>query len=227
MTGMRAAIIAAMIVACGAGATQAQMPAEWPKAAGAVLDAIEKGTPLEGRPRANNLYWRGWDTARKWRLANNNNTEIIFAEYLAWVQICRTMGCEGDTVGGKPYRNAAAKVRAEKARSGGQDPVVEAAYRWTESFGAQATGTSAKAAKANAQLWGKNRDEVAGDFATTNIFVLGWLVAQQQPSIEGKVDTLARFGLFAHGLGWIGDRCLDIRRVAAVLDGEPKVEACK
>lgn len=224
--GIRAAVIAAVIVVCGAGAAQAQ-PAEWPRAADAILDIIEKGTPLAGVPRQANLYRRGWDTARKWRLLNNGNTEITFAEFMSWVQICRSMGCEGDTVGGKPYRNAAAEVKAERARAGGQDPVVEAAYRWTEAVGAQASGASAKAAKANAQLWGKNRDEVAGDFATTNIFVLGWLVAQSQPSIEGKVDTLARFGLFAHGLGWIGDRCLDIRRIAAVLDGEPKVEVCK
>lgn len=225
MTGMRAAIIAAIVML--SGPTQAAMPPEWPRAAGAVLDAIEKGTPMEGRPRAANLYWRGWDTARKWRLANNNNTEIIFAEYLSWVQICRTMGCEGDTVGGKPYRTAAAEVRAERTRSGGQDPAVDAAYRWTEALGAQASGAWAKGAQANAALWGKHRDEVAGDFATTNIFVLGWLVAQQQPLVDDKVNTMARFGLFAHGVGWIGERCLDIRRIAAVLDGEPKVEACK
>lgn len=227
MTGMRAAIIAAVIVACAGGTAQANMPPEWPKAASAVLDAIEKSTPLEGRARANNLYWRGWGMARKWRQLNNGNTEITFAEFLSWVQICRTIGCTGDTVGGKPYRNVAAEVKAEKMRNGGQDPAVEVVYRWAESIGAQAAGASAKAAKANAELWGRNRGEVAGDFATSNIFVLGWLVAQQEPSIEGKVDTLARFGLFAHGLGWIGERCLDIGRIAAVLDGEPRVEACK
>ena len=226
MMGIRAAMIGAMIVACAAAA-RAQMPAEWPKAAGAVLDAIEKDTPLMGKPRPQNLYWRGWHMARRWRQHNNRNTEITFAEYLSWVEICRTMGCEHDTAGGKPYRTAAAEVKAEKARAGGQDPAVEAAYRWTETVGAQATGASATAAKANAGLWRKNRDEVAGDFATSNIFVLGWLVAQQQPSVEGKVDTLARYGLFAHGLGWIGERCLDISRIAAVLDGEPKVETCK
>lgn len=227
MTGMRAAIVAAVMAICATGTAQANMPPEWPKAAAAVLDVIEKSTPIEGRPRAQNLYWQGWGMARRWRQYNNGNTEITFAEFLSWVQICRTMGCAGDTVGGKPYRNAAAEVKAEKARNGGQDPAVEAAYRWTEAIGAQATGASAKAAKANAQLWGKNRGEVAGDFATSNIFVLGWLVAQQEPSIEGKVDTMARFGLFAHGLGWIGERCFDISRIAAVLDGEPKVETCK
>lgn len=226
MMGMRAAAIATVMVACGVTAAQAQ-PAEWPRAGNAILDIIEKDTPMGGAPRPANLYRRGWDTARKWRLLNNGNTEITFAEFMSWVQICRSMGCEGDTVGGKPYRNAGAEVKAERMRAGGQDPVVEAAYRWTASVGAQASGASGKAAKANAELWGKNRDEVAGDFATTNIFTLGWLIAQQQPSIEGKVDTLARFGLFAHGMAWIGDRCLDIRRIAAVLDGEPKVEACK
>lgn len=227
MTGIRAAIIAVMAMACAAGAVQAQMPAEWPKAAGAILDIVEKDTPLMGTPRASSLYWRGWDMARKWRQHNNRNTEITFAEYMSWVQICRTMGCEKDTMGGKPYRTAATEVTAERMRSGGQDPAVEAAYRWTESVGAQASGASAKAAKANAALWRKNSGEVAGDFATTNIFLLGWLIAQQQPSIEGKVDALARFGLFAHGVGWIGERCFDITRVAAVLDGEPKIEACK
>jgi hypothetical protein len=227
MTGIRAAIIAVVVMACGAGAARAQMPAEWPKAAGAVLDAIEKDTPLMGKPRANTLYWRGWDMARKWRQLNNRNTEITFAEYLSWVQICRTLGCEKDTLGGKPYRTAAAEVKTEKAKLGSDDRAVEAAYHWTETVGTQTSGASAKAAKANAALWRKNRDEVAGDFATSNIFVLGWLVAQQQPSPEGRVDTIARFGLFAHGLGWIGERCLDISRVASVLDGEPKIEACK
>ena len=203
------------------------MPAEWPKAAGAVLDIVEKDTPLMGRPRPNNLYWRGWDMARKWRQLNNRNTEITFAEYLSWVQICRTMGCEHDTLGGKPYRTAANEVKTEKMRLGGQDAATEAAYRWTETVGTQATGASAKAAKANAELWRKNSGEVAGDFATSNVFMLGWLVAQHQPSPEGRVDTIARFGLFAHGMGWIGERCFDITRVAATLDGEPKIEACK
>ncbi|MBV9834870.1 MAG: hypothetical protein JO055_10705 [Alphaproteobacteria bacterium] len=227
MAGIRAAIVAVVVMVCAMGAAHAQMPAEWPKAAGAVLDIIEKDSPLMGKPRAHNLYARGWDMARKWRLHNNRNTEITFGEYLSWVQICRTMGCEHDTMGGKPYRTAAAEVKAEKSRAGGQDPAAEAAYRWTESVGAQASGASAKAAKANAELWRKNGNEVAGDFATSNIFMLGWLIAQQQPSIEGKVDTLARYGLFAHGVGWIGDRCLDISRIASILDGEPKIEACK
>lgn len=226
MRGVRAAIIAAVVTMSAASTASAQ-PVEWPRAASAVLDIIEKDTPLASLPRPANLYRRGWDTARKWRVLNNGNTEITFAEFMSWVQICRAMSCEGDTVGGKPYRTAAAEVRAERMRAGGQDPAVEAAYRWTASVGAQASAVSAKAAKANAELWGRNRDEVAGDFATTNIFLLGWLIAQAQPSIDSQVDTLARYGLFAHGLGWIGARCLDIRRVAAVLDGDPKIEACK
>ena len=39
-------------------------------------------------------------------------------------------------------------------------------------------------------------------------------------------DTFARFAILVQTKGWIGTRCLDISKVATVLDAPPKVESC-
>ncbi len=209
-----------------AAPARAQIPAEWPAVARAILAEIEKDTPQAAKPFAANFSARGWDMARKWRLANNGNTEIILAEYMVWLRICRVMGCEGDTIGGKPYKTLVAEVKAERNARGGQEGVVDAAHAWLADR-ASASGASGKAAKANAESWKAERDTAAADFAASNIFTVAWMIARVEGTPEAQADAMARWGLLVQGKAWIGNRCLDIRKAAASLDGPPKIETCK
>jgi hypothetical protein len=52
-------------------------------------------------------------------------------------------------------------------------------------------------------------------------------LARAQPTAAEQAATFARFALFVQGRGWIGARCLDISRVAIVLDAPPAIEACR
>ena len=67
----------------------------------------------------------------------------------------------------------------------------------------------------------------AADFATANLYALAWLLARARPTPAEQAATFARFALFVQERGWIGTRCLDISKVATVLDAPPKVETCK
>ena len=79
----------------------------------------------------------------------------------------------------------------------------------------------------NANLWGKDLDMAAADFATGNIYALAWLLARARPTPAEQADTFARFAIFVQGRAWIGARCLDISKVATVLDAPPRIEVCK
>ena len=79
----------------------------------------------------------------------------------------------------------------------------------------------------NADMWGKDLDVAAADFATSNVYALAWLLARAQATPAEQADTFARFALFVQGKAWIGGRCLDISKVATVLDAPPRIEVCK
>ena len=85
------------------------------------------------------------------------------------------------------------------------------------------TGAAAK----NANLWSKDLDVAAADFATGNLYALAWLLARTRPTPAEQADTFARFAILVQGKGWIGARCLDISKVATVLDAPPRIENCK
>ncbi len=82
------------------------------------------------------------------------------------------------------------------------------------------------AAAKNAGMWAKDLDSAAADFATGNLYALAWLLARAQPTPAEQAETFARFALFVQGKAWIGGRCLDISRVATVLDAPPRIEVC-
>ena len=48
-----------------------------------------------------------------------------------------------------------------------------------------------------------------------------------RPTPAEQADTFARFAIFVQGRAWIGARCLDISKVATVLDAPPRIEVCK
>ena len=56
---------------------------------------------------------------------------------------------------------------------------------------------------------------------------LAWLLARARPTPAEQADTFARFAIFVQGKAWIGARCLDISKVATVLDAPPRIEICK
>lgn len=221
--GSSAAVAAVSLIAvmCAAPAP-AQVPPEWPGAARAILGELEKGSPLATRPFKDETR-QGAALARKWRLHTNRSTEVVLAEYLAMVTLCRWSGCANDMIAGKPIPARGAEVKAEKARHGGSDATVDASRRWLEGL----AGPDTAAAKKNAALWAGDRDTAAADFSVSNIYTLGWVLAREQPDASRQASMMGIFGLYVHGKGWFGDRCLDITRLATVIDAPPKVEACK
>ena len=67
----------------------AQIPAEWQSAAQAVIGELERDTPQAAKPWTGAELTQGWNLARAWRRHNNGNIEIILAEYLMFVALCR------------------------------------------------------------------------------------------------------------------------------------------
>jgi hypothetical protein len=216
---MMLATLLALLLAFVAAPAEAQIPPEWQAAAKAVIGDVE---PATAQKPWTNEFWQGWRMARGWRQHNNGNIEIIFAEYLTFTELCRHPGCSGDTIDGTPYREMAAQVMALKAKEGGPYALAGDAHTWLAKLD-DPTGAAAK----NAEMWGKNLDTAAADVETANLYALYWLLARRQPTEAEQAATFSRFALFAQGKGWIGDRCLDISKVATLLDAPPDIESCK
>lgn len=216
---MRALLLPLSLFA--ASPSQAQIPAEWQAAAQAVIGQLERGTPQADKPWDSELK-DGWRLARTWRKYNNGNVEIILAEYLTFTALCRNPGCAGSTVEGQPYVEVAQRVKALRAEQGGPYALASSAHAWL----AKLDDPSGSAAR-NAAMWSKDLDIAAADFATGNLYALTWLLARARATPAEQAATFARFAIFVQGKAWIGARCLDISRVAAVLDAPPKVESCQ
>jgi hypothetical protein len=202
--------------------SQAQLPPEWPGAAKAVLAALEQGSAMAERPFKDEGK-QGWALARRWRMQSSRSAEVVFAEYLAMVTLCRWSGCAKDMVAGRTIAARTAEVKAEKARHADAYAMVDASFAWLNSL----TGSGTEPAKKNAALWARDKDAAAGDVQISNIYVLGWLLAREQPDAARQASMMGIFGLYVTGKAWYGDRCLDITKVASVLDAAPKVESCK
>ncbi len=211
------AVLLMLLVALPA---RAQIPPEWQAAAQVVIGEFERGTPLAAKPWGPELR-QGWALARAWRQHNNGNVEIILAEYLTFTALCRVPGCANSTIEGEPYVAVAQKVKALRVEQGGPYALAGNAHAWLAGL-ADPSG----AAKKNAALWGKDLDMAAADFATGNLYALTWLLARSRPTPAEQATTFARFALFVQGRAWLGARCIDITKVAAVLDAPPKVESC-
>ncbi len=199
----------------------AQIPAEWQAAAQAVIGELERDTPQAAKPWTGAELTQGWNLARAWRRHNNGNIEIILAEYLMFVALCR-IGCAGSTVEGQGYVAAAGDVKALIAQNGGSYALAANANTWLASL-PDPTG----AAKKNVALWQKDPDIASADFATGNIYALSWLLARKRPTQEAQADAFARFAILVQGKAWIGTRCLDITKVATVLGAAPRIESCQ
>jgi len=214
--------ILAMVLAMVAGsAAQAQIPAEWQAAAQVVINELERDTPAAAKHWGPELT-QGWHLARAWRKHNNGNVEIILAEYLTFAALCRQPGCPGNTVQGQGYVAVAEQAKALKAQQGGPYGLASNAHAWLAGL-ADPSGAAAR----NAALWGKDLDVPSADFATGNLYALYWLLARARPTPAEQAATFAHFAIFVQGKAWIGARCLDISKVATVIDAPPKVEACR
>ena len=214
-------LITLMLLAClGAGRSFAQIPAEWQAAAQAVISDLERDTPLASKPWSNETT-QGWNLARAWRKHNNGNVEIILAEYLTFVAVCRA-GCAGSTIAGQGYVAVAEQAKSLRSQQGGPYALVANANTWLAGI-ADPTGAAAK----NAALWGLDLDLAAADYATSNIYALYWLLARAKGTPAEQADTFARYAIFVQLRGWIGTRCLDISKVATVLDAPPRIDTCK
>lgn len=217
---MRCRILVLIFAMLGAAPAAAQIPAEWQSAAQAVIGDLERETPQAAKPWGPELT-QGWNLARAWRRHNNGNVEIILAEYLTFTALCRR-GCAGSTIEGQGYVAMAQQVKGLLAEQGGSYALASNAHAWLA-----ALPDPSGAAQKNAALWGKDLDAAAADFATGNIYALTWLLARSRPTPSEQADTFARFAIFVQGKAWIGQRCLDISKVAAVLDAPPRIDSCK
>jgi len=204
-----------------ASPASAQAPPDWQAAAKVVLGDLDQGTPEAARPWREETH-QGWRMARAWRQHNNGNIEITFDEYLTFTALCRAPGCPEETIDGQPYASVAQQAMALKAEQGGPYGLASHAHAWLAGL-ADPTGAAAK----NAALWSQDLDVAAADFATANLYALDWLLARARPTPAEQANTFSRFALFTQGKGWIGERCLDISRVATVIDAPPVVETCK
>jgi hypothetical protein len=215
-------LIAFILVTFAATArVAAQIPAEWQAAAQAVIGEMERDNPqMAAKPWGPELT-QGWHLARAWRKHNNGNVEIILAEYLTFVALCRR-GCAGNTIEGQGYIAVAEQVKALRNQQGGPYALAANAHAWLAAL-PDPTG----AARKNADLWAKDPDVAAADFATGNLYALAWLLARNRPTPAEQADTFARFAILVQGKGWIGTRCLDISKVATVLGAPPRIENCK
>jgi len=209
-----------LVLLLGAFPARAQIPAEWQAAAQVVIGEFERDTAQAAKPWGGELR-QGWSLARAWRQHNNGNTEIILAEYLTFTALCRAPGCANSTIEGQPYVGVAQQVKNLRTEQGGPYGVAANAHAWLAGL-ADPTG----AARKNAALWNKDLDMAAADFATGNLYALAWLLARVRPTPAEQANTFARFALMVQGKGWLGARCLDISRVAAVIDAPPKVSNC-
>lgn len=213
--------IAALLLLFVALPARAQIPPEWQAAARVVIGEFERDSPpMAARPWGSELV-EGWSLARAWRRYNNGNTEIILAEYLTFTALCRAPGCAGNTIEGTPYVAVAQQVKALHAQQGDPYALARNAHAWLAGL-ADPTG----AAQKNAALWNKDLDVAAADFATGNLYALAWLLARSRPTPQEQATTFARFALLVQGRAWLGTRCLDIAKIATVIDAPPKVESC-
>ena len=199
----------------------AQAPAEWQAAAQAVIGEFERDTPLAGKPWGPELR-QGWLLARTWRQHNNGNVENSLAEYITFTALCRVPGCPANTIEGEPYLAMAQKVKALRAEQGSPYTLATNAHAWLAGL-ADPTG----AAQKNAKLWSQDLDMAAADFATGNLYALAWLLARSRPTPAEQATAFSRFALLVQERGWLGARCLDISKVALVVDAPPKVETCQ
>lgn len=218
---MKFLIVFMLVTFAATGRVFAQIPAEWQSAAQAVIADLERDTPLAAKPWTGAELTQGWNLARAWRKHNNGNVEIILAEYLTFVALCR-QGCAGNTIEGKSYIAVAEQAKAYKAQNGEAYGLAKNVHAWLATV-PDPTGAAAK----NAAMWNKDLDVPSADFATSNLYALYWLLAQVRPTPVEQADTFARFAIFVQGKAWIGTRCLDITKVALVIGAPPRIEVCK
>ncbi len=214
-------VLLALLLLFAAVPAEAQIPPEWETAAKAVIGDLEKDTPAAAKPWTHEIR-SGWNLARAWRQHNNGNTEIILAEFLTFVALCREDGCPGSTVAGKPYVQWAQEMKTLRAQQGDSYALVKNVHGWLGGL-ADPSGSAAK----NAALWSKDPDSAAADVEKANLYALYWILAKAKPTPAEQATTFARYALFVQGKGWVGSRCLDITKVATVLDAPPEVESCQ
>ena len=218
---MKRTISILLLMLLGAAPAAAQIPAEWQAAAQAVIGELERDQPQAAAKPWGPELSQGWHLARAWRKHNNGNVEIILAEYLMFVALCRR-GCANSTVEGQNYIAVAEQVKGLRNQNGGPYALAANAHAWLAAL-PDPTG----AAKKNAAMWEKDPDVAAADFATGNIYALAWLLARNRPTPQEQASAFAGFALFVQGKAWIGVRCLDISKVATVLGAPPRIDMCK
>ena len=186
-----------------------------------MIGALEKDTPNSSKPWTHEVR-DGWSLARAWRQHNNGNIEIILAEFLTFTALCREDGCPGKSIAGQQFILRAKEMTDLRAEQGDSYKLARNVHIWLAGL-ADPTGAADK----DAALWAKNLDSSAADVEVSNLYALYWILAKEQPTSAQQAALFTRYALFVQGKGWVGDRCLDITKVATVLGAPPEVESCQ
>ncbi len=218
---MKSLIVFMLVTFAATGRVFAQIPAEWQSAAQAVTADLERDTPLAAKPWTGAELTQGWHMARAWRKHNNGNVEIILAEYLTFVALCR-QGCAGNTIEGKGYIAV-----AEQAKN------LQGAERRGVRAGEERPCLAGGPARSDGRRGQERRHVEQGPRHGGSRF-------RHQHSMRStgcsprhgrrrpeQANTFARFAIFVQGKAWIGTRCLDITKVASVIGAPPRIEVCK
>ena len=210
-----------MGVLCFALPARAQIPPEWQAAAQVVIGEFERDAPqMAAYPWGSELR-QGWSLARAWRKHNNGNIEIILAEYLTFTALCRAPGCAGSTIEGQPYVGMAQRVKALHAEqgnpycAGGKCPCLAGWPRRSDRGGAEERRAVEQGSRRGGGRLRHRQPLCAG------------LAARPHATDAGRAgDDLRPLRAARAGPGWLGARCVDITKIATVLDAPPKVESC-
>ena len=183
---MKRAISILLLILLGGAPAAAQIPAEWRSAAQAVVGELERDTPQAAKQWSGAELTQGWNLARAWRRHNNGNIEIILAEYLMFVALCRR-GCANSTIEGQGYVGVAEQAKALRNQNGGAYAMASNAHAWLA-----ALPDPSGAAQKNAALWDKDPNLASADFATRTLYALAWLLAR----MLDKSPAAVRRGLY-------------------------------
>ena len=155
---------------------------------------------------------------RQSRLRTTRSTQVTY-----WEGAVAAEGTErNQAIKGQGYVAVAEQAKALRNQNGGAYAMASNAHAWLAGL-----PDPSGAAQKNAALWAKDLDVASADFATSNIYALAWLLARNRATPAEQADAFARFAIFVQGKAWIGAHCLDISKVATVLDAPPRIDACK
>jgi hypothetical protein len=204
-------LIAFIITFAATGRSWRAIPAEWQAAAQVVIGELERDSPDGVKAVDWQRAHAGLAPGAPGASTTTAMSRSSWPEYLTFVAPCRR-GCAGNTIEGQGYIAVAEQVKALRNQQGGPYALAANAHAWLAAL-PDPTG----AARKNADLWAKDPDVAAADFATGNLYALAWLLARNRPT-PAEQATHRQFAIFVQGKAGSA-------RVASIFQGRGRVDA--